>query len=195
MSPGSRILSELRVRRGRWRPGLEEWAGRIGEAVAVRGYSASRPLISAGSAFASIRIPFGPGDHIYTLRVQAEGYGMVMRHVSGYARERGAERAGHLKWAVLRLLGVEAPEEDWEVPVLEIYWGRAPPGPLIGLTLLTHQRWGAPVGVAFDREAGRTSPGGGLGFCRVALLRPEARWEHLLQLLAHLIPPRPQIFK
>jgi hypothetical protein len=182
----ARVLQALRVRAGRWGPGLNRLASELRLTLERLGYEAVEPQIEAEPPIARLRIGFRSPSEAFGLLLHGGRPGMVHRHIAGYARQSTSVQ-GLDEGPVKTLLeALRQAKEEEPLPVLEIAWRRSWPR----LAGLLHYRTtgGGLVGLVFDRVVGRTTDPQGHSMCRVALLSREATCIHLLDLVRRIVP-------
>jgi len=182
----ARVLQALRVRAGRWGPGLDRLASELRLTLERLGYEAVETQVEAEPPVARLRIGFKSPSEAFGLLLHGGRPGMVHRHIAGYARQSlpplGLDE-GPVKTLLEALRQVKKEET---LPVLEIAWRRSWPR-LTGL-LPYRTMGGGLVGLVFDRVVGRTTDPQGHSMCRVALLSREATCIHLLELVRRMVP-------
>jgi len=178
------VLKTLRVRAGRLRPELNRLASELCGVLEWLGYETTEPRISAGTAYARLRILFKSPGEVFGLLLHAARPGMIYRHVTGYARQNPSAPPSD-RDLLDRVLQMLACNEE-SLPVLEITWRVSWPR-LVGV-MPYRPCSDELVGVVFDRAVGRTSSSSQRSICRVAILARGVTWIHLLALIRGVVP-------
>jgi hypothetical protein len=123
----ARVLQALRVRAGRWGPGLDRLASELRLTLERLGYEAVEPQIEAEPPIARLRIGFRSPSEAFGLLLHGGRPGMVHRHIAGYARQSTSVQ-GLDEGPVKTLLeALRQAKEEEPLPVLEIAWRRSWP--------------------------------------------------------------------